>query len=267
MSLPLELGLRETQAAFAAALRLPRGHDEPSQLLAAGIGGPAEIDAAARLEVYRTNTRYFFRTALERTYPVVRHRVGDEHFRQLAHDYRTAHPSSHGDLHWVGERFPEWLASRTRDTPYAWLADLARLEWACEAAWAAAGGTPLALDVLGRIAPDRLDQVALSLHPSVRLVASQHAIWSVWQANQGNEPGAPVDLTAGPEYCVVACVDAQVAVYRVAPADYSLLELLALASSLGTAIATSGYDIAGLTVLLAWLFDERLVTGLRLTEP
>jgi hypothetical protein len=121
--------------------------------------------------------------------------------------------------------------------------------------------------VLGRIAPDRLDQVALSLHPSVRLVASQHAIWSVWQANQGNEPGAPVDLTAGPEYCVVACVDAQVAVYRVAPADYSLLELLALASSLGTAIATSGYDIAGLTVLLAWLFDERLVTGLRLTEP
>ena len=45
--------------------------------------------AASRLGVYRNNARHFFRTALERTYPVVRHRVGDEYFRQLAHVYRT----------------------------------------------------------------------------------------------------------------------------------------------------------------------------------
>ena len=148
--------------------------------------------------MYRNNTRYFFRTALERTYPVVRHRVGDEHFRQLAHDYRTAHPSSHGDLHWIGEAFPAWLASRTLGTPYAWLADLARLEWACETAWAAADATPLSLDALAGTPADRLDDFALSTC-TLRCVSlhRNYPIWSVWQANQGAQPGAPVDLAAG----------------------------------------------------------------------
>src|SRR5215213_8815837 len=173
--------LREAQSAFAAALRA-RSLGAPPPRAPPDIGGPPGITAAARLDVYANNTRYFFGLALERTYPVLRHRVGDEHFKRLAHDYRIAHPSSHGDLHWIGESFPQWLAACTRGTPYEWLVDLARLEWACELAWAAGNGLPLTLLSLRNVPPDQLDAMVFSLRPSVRLVSSAYPIWSVWQA-------------------------------------------------------------------------------------
>jgi len=255
--------LRESQSAFAAALR-PRVPGAPPPHHPPEIGGPPGITPSARLDVYANNTRYFFGLALERTYPVSRHRVGDEHFQQLTHDYRIAHPSSRGDLHWIGESFPQWLEERTRGTQYEWLADLARLEWACERAWAAADGLPLPLTCLGDVPPEQLHALVLSLHPSVRLVDSAYPVWSVWQANQGTVAGPAVDLAAGSEHCVVACVDDSVVVYRVASADYGLLENLASGATLGAAIVATEYELAGLSHLLAWLFNERLVCGLRL---
>jgi len=256
--------LREAQSAFAAALRRRVVGASPPPDHPPEIGGPPGIRPAARLDVYANNTRYFFGLALERTYPVTRHRVGDEHFQKLAHDYWIAHPSSHGDLHWIGESFPPWLEERTRGTQYEWLADLAQLEWACESAWAAADGLPLPLATLGEVPPEQLAALVLSLHPSVRLVNSAYPVWSVWQANQGAVAGPAVDLAAGPEHCVVACVDDSVVVYRVARADYGLLENLASGSALGAAILATRYELAGLSHLLAWLFRERLVCGLRL---
>src|SRR4051794_16588903 len=65
-----------SQSAFAAALRSrltgAPAHDHPQE-----IGGPPGITPAARLDVYANNARFFFGLALERTYPVMRHRVGD----------------------------------------------------------------------------------------------------------------------------------------------------------------------------------------------
>ncbi len=257
---PPERSLRELQSAFAAGLR---GTDDRAcpPLDWAGNGGAAAIDAASRLGVYRNNTRYFFRTALERTYPVLRHRVGDEYFRQLAHEYRADHPSTHGDLQDVGRHFPTWLANRQHGTQYEWLAEIARLEWACESASTAADAAPVSLAVLTEIPSDRLDDIHFFLQPSVHFVASTYPVWSVWQANQGAQPGPAVDLAAGAEHCVVACGADRVAVYRLAADDYALVMQLAHDASLGEAIAALSYDVVALPPLLAWLFDERLVTG------
>ncbi len=141
-------------------------------------------------------------------------RVGADFFRQLARDYRVQHPSQHGDLHWIGEAFPAWLADRMAGTGYEWLADLARLEWACEASVAAARRDPVGLESLGRFDADVLPHLALVLQPSLQLVASPFPIWSVWQANQHEDAAAPVDLAAGAEHCAVACIADRVAVYR-----------------------------------------------------
>jgi hypothetical protein len=228
-------------------------------------GGPQAIPAADRLAIYAANAGYFFRTALERTYRVLHRRVGDEYFRQLAHEYRQQHPSTRGDLHWIGQAFPDWLQQRTRDTDYAWLPDLARLEWACESAWAAADAAPVALARLGEYPPEELGSLVLGLHPSVRRVSSPFPVWSVWQANQGAEPAAPTDLTLGAEHCVVACSDDRVAVYRVARDDYQLLELIAQGAPLGEAVAATDYDLEGLPTLLGWLFGERLVVSVQVS--
>lgn len=255
--------LRDVQREFARALR---SVDSPApQVLAfAATRGP---DVAARLDVYRNNTRQFFRNALALTCPVVRRRVGDDFFRTLAEEYRGAHPSRSGDLHWVGAVFPQWLSDRLAGTDYAWLGDLARLEWLCEESQAAGSELALTTEHLASVPADRLEALRVALQPSLRLLSSRYPLWSVWQANQGELPGAPVDLGLGPELCVIACNDQGATVYRLEPDAFRLLEALVDGASLSEALERAGVDAATLATLLGWAFRERLVVALSPSAP
>ncbi len=142
------------------------------------------LPALARLQVYRNNSRAVFNDALQRTYAVVRRRVGDDFFASLAAEYRLAHPSRHGDLHWIGAEFPAWLATRLQGTDYEWLVDLARLEWACERSLVAAEAPSIPLAELGHVPPPLLERTGFALHPSLYFVASSLPIWTVWRENQ-----------------------------------------------------------------------------------
>ena len=84
-------------------------------------------------------------------------------------------------------------------------------------------------------------------------------IWSVWQSNQDEVAARPVDLDAGAEHCVVACVADRVAVYRLDPADHRLLQHLCDGLSLESATAAAAADAETLARLLGWAFGEGLV--------
>jgi len=215
--------------------------------------------AAARLDVYRNNARQFFRTALELTYPVVRRRVGEEYFRVLAGEYRDVHPSRSGDLHWVGAAFPAWLADRLAGTEYAWLSELARLEWLCEESMAAHREPALAVQCLASVPADRVEGLQLRLQPSLRSMSSRYPVWSVWQANQGDGDAAPVDLSQGPEHCACACLDERVTVYRLEAGQARLLDALAGGAALGRAVDLAEVDASTLAALLGWAFSEQLI--------
>jgi len=261
-------GLKALQTAFGRSVRSATASPADLQLLA---GSDDATVFGRRIDVYRNNAWQFFLTALERTYPVTNRRVGADFFRQLARDYRVQHPSQHGDLHWIGEAFPAWLADRMAGTGYEWLADLARLEWACELSVAAARRDPVGLESLGRFDTDVLPHLALVLQPSLQLVASPFPIWSVWQANQHDDAAAPVDLAAGAERCAVACVADRVAVYRLETADHRLLQHLHTGMSLGEATAAAVTDAETpdrlLSRLLGWAFGEGLVVQVVKVSP
>jgi hypothetical protein len=248
--------LKAHQAAFGRSVRSVIANDADLQLLA---GSDDATVFGERIDVYRNNAWQFFLTALERTYPVLQRRVGADFFRQLTHEYRARYPSRRGDLHWIGEAFPAWLTSRMAGTGYEWLADLARLEWACEASAAAARCDPVDLESLGRFDAEVLPYVTLVLQPSLRLVAAPLPIWSVWQSNQCEDTASPVDLDTGAEYCVVACVADRVAVYRLDEPDHRLLQHLCAGMSLEAASETAATDAATLGRLLGWAFGEGLV--------
>jgi hypothetical protein len=214
-----------------------------------------------RFEVYRNNAWQFFQAALERTYPVLQRRVGPDFFRQLAREYRDVHPSRRGDLHWVGEEFPAWLEGRLGGTDYEWLADLARLEWACEEAAVAPAAAPIDLTALAQFAPDEMPASRLLWQESMRRVPSPYPIFSVWHANQGDAEPATVDLAQGAEHCFVACAADRVVVYRLDPIDSALLGALLEGQTLGAAIESAGADANDLARVLAWAFGEGLVTG------
>jgi hypothetical protein len=248
--------LKSLQAAFGRSVRSASA-DEADLCILAGSDGAAAC--GERIDVYRNNAWQFFLAALERTYPVTQRRVGAEFFRQLAHEYRARHPSQRGDLHWIGEAFPAWLATRLADTGYEWLADLARLEWACEESTIAAFAEPVGVESLSRFDADSVTGLALVLQPSLRLVASSFPIWSVWQSNQDQGAAPPVDLDTGAEHCVVACIADRVAVYRLDPVDHHLLQHLCDGLPLAGAIAAAATDAETLGRLLGWAFGEGLV--------
>jgi hypothetical protein len=220
------------------------------------------VRPVSNLSIYRNNTAISFRGALESSFPVVHRRVGDDYFRQLSTLYRARFPSRSGDLHWIGRDFPAFLLEQLQGSEYAWLADLARLEWAREQASITRVEPHIAADVLGRFAPSELEQLVFALQPALSLVASDFPIFTVWAANQV-ENASPVDQSIGAECGMVRARFDALEVRPFSPQLFSYLSALAAGAPLADAIVAAGLDQAGLVSALGFVFNEGLVCGVR----
>jgi hypothetical protein len=248
--------LRELQDSFAVALRT--GADAAAIDAAARI---CELTPAANFAIYRHNAEYAFQAALALSFPVLQKRVGSDYFRQLAHRYRERFPSRSGDLHWVGRNFAEFLAEHLRDGDYAWLADLARLEWAREVASVSFERAAIGADALASIAPEALEHIVLALQPSLTLIDSPFPVFSVWFANQV-ENAPPVSQSIGQEVGMVRIRTDRVEVARLAPDLFCFLSALAAGATLGQAMTAANADERRLTEMLAFLFNSSLVSSI-----
>jgi hypothetical protein len=261
-SLPEPTELARLQARFAAALRISTGAGasaDPALLAEIVDDG---LEPAARLNLYRNNARAMFTGALERSFPVVARRVGDGYFQQLAAEYRATHPSRSGDLHWIGEHFPAWLARHLAGSEYDWLADLARLEWACEEVLVTADSPAISIEALAQLAPEALAAMRLRLQPALRCVSSPYPVWSVWCANQPDQPGDAVAADRGAEHVVVTCAEDRPVLYLRPEAEVRFVAALAAGVSLQDALEFSSLPVEDLPQALAWLFRHGLVIAL-----
>jgi hypothetical protein len=239
--------LREQQRCFAAALRDPQ--------VACAVLPPRN------LSIYRNNSAIAFRTALEQSFPVLLRRVGADYFRQLCALYRERHPSRRGDLHFAGQHLAEFLAGHL-DEQYAWLADLARLEWAREQASVAAEAPPIGVDVLGRFASIDFERLVFELQPSLQVIASPYPVFSVWKANQ-SETAPPVDQSLGEEQGMVRMRSDSAEVRALDPPLHSFLAALAAGDTLGEAMSRAQLDEDGLREALRFVFAEGLAISAR----
>ena len=263
---PEAASLSELQGRFAAALREAGPQSEAAIRQLADCIVDDGLAPARRLQVYRNNARAMFEGALERTYPVLRRQVGDAQFAELAGRYRIEHPSRSGDLHWIGEQFASWLAPQAAADGRAWLAELARLEWACEEAMVAARLPPLAPAELARVAPETLAEVGLVLQPCLRTVGSPFPVWSAWRAGQPESALEDVDLALGAQYVVVTCCDTGLVLHSLPEQQFLFVAALAGGATLGSAVESAALDLEALPGLLAWIFGEGLVTALRVPD-
>ena len=243
--------LRDMQRTFAAALR------DPS--IACAVVPPAN------LAIYRNNARVGFRLALERTYPVVRRRVGDDYFRQLATVYRERFPSRSGDLHWVGRDFPAFLDDYLRGGDYAWLADLARIEWARAECTVTRESPAVAADNLTRFAPQELERVVFHLQPTLRLHSFRYPVFTIWETNQVDD-APPVDQSLGPERGMTRVRNQFPEIRRLEAPLFSFVSALHRAAPLGEAMTSAPLDEGALVQSLAFVFNEGLVCSLSLAE-
>jgi hypothetical protein len=234
------------QLRFLDALLVTAPDDQVSLL---GIK-PGYFTAAERLAIYRNNLRENFCTLLELEYPVIRQLVGADYFRQTALQYLVASPSRSGDLFHAGREFPSFLRRQFPTGEFAYLPDVAALEWAFQEGMVAADDARL-FDVQGLLAvpTDRLERLRFELHPATRIVRSRFPIVQIWQAHQGDtENIGTIDLGSGGENALLARPARSTAIQAIGDGAAACLVALAEGEPLGKSVeaglaADPGFDL------------------------
>jgi len=170
-----------SQTAFANALL------DPELPCPGGLTTWNGSDPATRFAVYRNNVMVSLIDALADTYPVVQELVGEEFFRAMARVFAQANPPRSRVMAYYGHDFADFLAAFPPATSVPYLADVARLEMARVRAYHAADVPPIQPETLqvALTKPEQLMSLRLVLHPSVQVIASPFAIFSLWAAHQG----------------------------------------------------------------------------------
>lgn len=188
-----------SQAVLATALL------DPSACCPGGLRAWNGSDPARRFAVHRNNVVSSLVDALADTFPVVHALVGAEFFRAMAGVFvRQQPPRSSLLAHYVAG-FAEFIDGFLPAAGVPYLGDVARLEMARVRAFHAADAQPLAIAhaSLALAAGERVGELRLTVHPSLQVVTSPHAIVSLWAAHQGHRDLSGVDAAVAEAALVV----------------------------------------------------------------
>ncbi len=229
------------------------------------------IPAPISIQVYQNNARETYRKALMASYPVVERLVGEDCFRGLALKYMRAYPSTSGDLQGFGAAFPDFLSQIYSDSGFAYLPDVAKLEWAVEQVQLHFENELLDADALGRVDPTRYADLRFYRAAGARLVSSRYPILSIWRTNQPGQD-ASVDLDSGAEHVVVRRYAGSVELTAVDATASWLAARLHDGETLEHAITALGAEAAynpedGLAKALQQLTSTGLLSGFELMQP
>jgi hypothetical protein len=176
------LALPDLQRAFFTAVTASSEGARPAADLLTDIRGDERLDAGDRLGVYARMYRARLIDVLFEDYPRVAAMLGSEDFTALAHEYLTAHPSTHPSLRWFGRWFPEFLAGVAGDRP-AFVSDLARLEWTRLAVFDAGDASTLDADTLRALSPEAWATLRLRLVPALEVLRTAWPVHRIWDAD------------------------------------------------------------------------------------
>jgi hypothetical protein len=228
--------LRELQTLCHRAFLHEDAEPLAAHLVADGV--PARV----RIEVYQNNARETFRKTLTRTYPVIERLVGDECMRGLAHSYMLTHPSRSGDLQRFGAAFAAFLTHHYGTTEWAYLPEVAALEWAVEEVLLEPENDSTSLARLSGVDPSRFGGLVFAPPTAVRFVSSRYPILSIWSANQpGRKPS--VDLAAGAEHVALRRAGSDVTMRRLDTATFAFGRLLSAGATLEAAAMDAGPEL------------------------
>jgi hypothetical protein len=245
------------QAAFSSALA------DPAQPCPEGFVTWNGSDPARRFGVHRNNVVASLVDALGDTYPVLRTLVGDAFFDAMAAVFVRRHPPRSRVLAEYGAELPAFVEAFDPARPVPYLADVARLEWARVRAFHAADGAAVGRDAVERAlarAGARAGELRLTLHGSVSVVASSHAVLSIWSAHQCGAGLEGVDPDVA-EQVLVLRDGLEVRVLLLGAADAACISALARGEAIGQAAAAGlaaspAFDLAA---ALAPLFSHGAV--------
>ncbi len=209
---------------------------------AAQISGPrictGKFSSERLLQVYRNNYFLSLTQALKDIHPVVNTLVGEGFFNYAADSYIRQHPSTDGNLHSFGDQFGNFLSGFEAAASLPYLADMARLDWACHCAFHAADTAAIPQNKLAQIPTARYADLRFSIAPSVTLLQSRHPIFTIWSFSQqqNDSEGTGVNLDSGGEYTLVHRPLLEVSVEPLNSAEFAFINSLTAEQTLGFAV-------------------------------
>lgn len=228
---------------------------DPARPCPAGLRAWNGSDPARRLAVHRNNVVASLVDALADTFPVVQALVGAEFFRAMAAVYVRREPPVSPLLVDYGEGLPLFMEGFAPVAGLPYLPDVARLEFARVRAFHAADAEPLQPDAMRRALANCSDAGAcrLTTHPALQVVASRHAVVSIWSAHQGHGDLRKVDA-GSPETALVVRPAFEVLVLSAPPGTAAFVQALSrgcdLADSAMLAARHQGFDLPAVLALL-----------------
>jgi hypothetical protein len=221
------LPLRDLQGAMAASVL--QSADAPLAPIVRADG----IAFDGRLQVYRNNTFGSLTAALKDSFPVVCQLVDERFFGYAAQEYIRANPPHAPRLAEYGGDFAEFLDGFEPVRHLAYLPDVARLEWAVNAAYHAADAPTLDPARIAAVPQARYPLLTFVAHPSVRLFASEFPVDRIWQAHQpGGDLDTKIDLTSGGCRLLIDRHDQDIRFLTLDAAGFALAEALCAGNAL-----------------------------------
>lgn len=202
-----------------------------------------------RLEIHRNNFLGSLVAALRLSFPAVQRLVGADFFECAAQVFAREQPPRRADLNAYGAGFADFLQRFEPAAALAYLADVARLEWAVNRALHALEAPSLDLSQLATVAPADQHGLRFAAHPSISMLRSNFPIDAIWNAvlRQDDAAMAAIDLAAGPAHLIVQRLAQEVEVLRVDEAAWRFTAALFGGESLGTVLASAqGVDAPAL---------------------
>ena len=190
----------------------------------------------SRFAVYRNNVQKGLINALAFSYPVVARLVGEYFFQEMARLFIKKSPPDSPIMSTYGVRFADFIGDFEPAMSLPYLADTARLERLCVAAYHAADACAVDPQVLARMlkVPESLGQLHLQLHPGVATLDSPYAVADLWAAHQNEELSQGLDLSL-PQSTVVLRYGLSVEVFAVRPGYTAFIRHLQSGHALGPA--------------------------------
>ena len=233
------------QSRFAAALF------EPSAPVPAFVHASTSPRAQAGFAVYRNNVVCSLVDALADSFPVTLLVVGEDFFRAMAAAFVRRHPPNSCVLAHYGEGYARFIADFEPAAGLPYLPDLARLEWLRLQALHAADAAPVSQAELGAVLadPTRLADLVLHWHPSMALLASGHAVVTLWAAHQSEGDMPSVEIFHA-EQAAVLRAGWEVLLLPMAPAAAAFLGASLRGEPVGAAAAAgpaldAQFDLGG----------------------
>lgn len=201
--------LKKIQKNFSTHLR-----DKKKTEILADIAYPKD-EALARLNIYRNNVFSSFCDVLNSIFAVTKKILGEKKFAEYVKKYSQDFDSNSGNLDEYGEFFPDLF----KNHKIKYLEDLARLELKYYRTYFLPDvKSDFDIEKFKIVAPEKFFGLTFELHPTLSVVASTYALYSIWEGKKSLPDHAEFMLIARPFHDVI--------IEKITEEEYAMLSMM-----------------------------------------